>query len=278
MKVLLLGKTGLLGSALFEAFEKAGHQVIAPSHEELDIEKKKSVQEEIARIAPELVVNAVGYTNVDNAEQEQEKAFTLNSNGVAHLAYALHGTKIPLIHFSTDYIFDGTKAQGYTESDAPAPLSIYGASKGAGEFEIMNALTHYYIVRTSWLFGPGVKNFVDTMLTLAEKGEPIRVVTDQIGNPTYTPDLAQGVLRLLKGSAYGTYHMVNEGDTSWYDFAVEIFNQLGVPQKILPITTAELARPAKRPHYSMLRSTKIPYLRPWKEALEAHLTNKQIII
>lgn len=278
MKVLLLGKTGLLGSALFEAFAKAGHQVIAPAHVEFDIEKKKSVQEGIERIAPELVVNAVGYTNVDKAEQDQEHAFQLNSNGVAHLAYALHGTKIPLVHFSTDYIFEGTNSQGYLESDAPAPLSIYGASKAAGEFEVMSSLSHFYIVRTSWLFGPGGKNFVDTMLALGEKGDPLRVVTDQIGNPTYTPDLAQGVLRLLKGLPYGTYHMVNEGDTSWYDFAVEIFHQLGVPQKIVPITTAEFGRPAKRPHYSMLRSTKIPYLRPWKEALEAHLTDKQLII
>lgn len=276
MKIILLGK-GLLGRAILSVFQD-NHDIIGLSHSECDITDKKSIESVVNFHQPELVMNATGYTAVDRAEDERQRVFSVNAKGVLNLCHILAPKKIPLVHFSTDYVFDGTKSKGYMESDSPSPISVYGSSKAAAEQEILKHLKNYYLIRTSWLYGPGGKNFVDTMLTLAEEGHSLKIVKDQIGNPTYTLDLAQAVLRLLKGSPYGIYHIVNEGDCSWYEFACEIFRELGVPQKIIPITSEELNRKAKRPKYSMLRNTKLPKLRPWREALTSYLQEKQLIL
>ncbi|MBI5413873.1 dTDP-4-dehydrorhamnose reductase [Candidatus Peregrinibacteria bacterium] len=277
MKILLLGKSGLLGQALFSALQTE-HEVVGFSHAQCDVTQESSLEDVFAKTSPDLVINATGYTQVDKAEEEKDLAFEVNKKAVSNIIKLLKPKNTPLVHFSTDYVFNGENTAGYTENDFQAPLSVYGASKAAGEAEIIKNLKNYYLIRTAWLYGPGGKNFVDTMLLLAEKRAPIKVVNDQIGNPTLSTDLAQSVLRLLKGKSYGIYHLVNEGDVSWYDFAVAIFENLGVPQKVMSITTAELNRPAHRPHYSMLRNTKFEKLRPWQEALAAYLKEKTLIL
>lgn len=279
MKILLFGKTGLLGQALFPAL-KTQYHVIAPAHNECDITDSNSVKGVIEKEKPDMVINATGYTKVDDAEFHKEEAFKLNSEAVANLAKILTPKNIALVHFSTDYIFDGKKKEGYGESDSPSPLSVYGASKAAGERAILEAMKNYYLIRTAWVFGPGGKNFVDTIIDLAGKnpGRPLKMVHDQIGNPTYTLDLVQAVLGLLNGKSYGIYHLVNEGDCSWYEFTKEIFNIMGMPQEVIPIASKELSRPAPRPHYSILRNTKANKLRHWKEALKDYLKEKQFIL
>ena len=184
------------------------------------------------------------------------------------------------MHFSTDYVFDGEKSEGYSETDSPSPVSVYGTSKAEGEKELMKNTDKFWLIRTAWLYGPGGKNFVDTIINLAGKneGQPLKIVNDQIGNPTLSSDLAQAVLGLLKGKSYGIYHMVNGGTCSWYEFAQEIFKILGIPQKIVPITSEELNRPAKRPKYSILKSSRLPALRHWKEALAEYLKEKTLIL
>jgi dTDP-4-dehydrorhamnose reductase len=277
MKILLLGKTGLLGQSLFSALPK-DHEVFAPTHAECDITKLETIKKIIDEQKPEVVINAVGYTQVDKAEHEKDLAYKLNSRGVLNIINCIKSTNIELVHFSTDYVFDGTKKVGYQESDKTNPLSVYGASKAEAEAEILKDLTNFYLVRTSWVFGPGGKNFVDTMLNLAKKHEPIKVVNDQTGCPTLTLDLAEAVLALLKTKKYGIYHLVNDGSCSWYEYACEIFNQLGISQEVLPITSQELKRDAVRPQNSILLNTKAPKLRNWKEALTAYLTDKSLIL
>lgn len=277
MKIFLLGKSGLLGHAIASVFQ-GQHELFSPSSDECDITSKPSLRRCLDEARPDFVINAAGYAQVDRAEEEQKKAFALNSKAVTSLVLILKEKNIPLLHFGSDYDFDGKKKTGYSELDMPAPLSAYGRSKFEGELAVTQNFEKFYLVRTAWLFGPGGKNFVDTMLFLAQEDAPIRVVNDQIGCPTFTFDLAQALLGLLKGKPYGIYHIVNDGNTSWYDFAVEIFSQLGIPKKIIPIRSAELKRPALRPANSILLNTKLPKLRHWKRALADYLQDKQFII
>lgn len=279
MNILLLGKSGLLGQALFHVFSNH-HVLIAPTHNECDITNQNQLTAFISRQPIDFVLNATGYTKVDDAEQNRDAAFLTNVTAVKYLCQILGPKNIPLIHFSSDYVFDGNKQEGYKESDAAAPLSVYGASKAAGEKEILTTLKNFYLIRTSWIFGVGGKNFVDTMIELRHKnpGKSLKVVDDQKGCPTSTLDLAQAVLRLLESKNYGIYHIVNSGNCSWYEFAREIFHQLGVPQRIIPITSQELNRPAKRPACSILKNTKLAPLRPWREALADYLMHKTLIL
>ncbi|MBI2638748.1 dTDP-4-dehydrorhamnose reductase [Candidatus Peregrinibacteria bacterium] len=279
MKILLLGKTGLLGQALFRVFSNH-HIVIAPSHEECDVTNPANLKAVFSAQPFDLVINATGYTKVDDAEKNRDAAFLLNAAAVKNLCQILAHKNTAFVHFSTDYIFDGANKEGYIESDSPAPLSVYGASKAAGEKEILSSLKSFYLIRSSWIFGPDGKNFVDTMIELRHKnpGKPLKVVDDQIGCPTFTLDLAQAVFGLLETKNYGIYHIVNSGSCSWYEFAQEIFHQLGVPQEIIPITSQELNRPAKRPACSILKNTKLAPLRSWKHALGDYLMNKTLIL
>lgn len=277
MKIFLLGKTGLLGKAIFSVF-KNEYEVFAPGSDECDITDQHSLRRSIKSVKPDFVINASGYAQVDRAEEDSMKAFELNSLAVASLASIAGEKNIPLLHFSTDYVFDGKKSTGYRENDKPSPLSVYGRSKLEGEIAVMQNLKKYYLIRTAWLFGPGGKNFVDTMLFLAQEEPGIRVVNDKIGCPTFTFDLAQALLGLLKGKPYGIYHIVNDGIATWYELAQEIFYQLGVPKKIVPILTSEFNRPAERPANSVLLNTKFPKLRHWKEALADYLQDKQFIL
>lgn len=276
MRILLLGKTGLLGSALFNGLRNI-HAVSAPNHKECDATNPKQLRATFQSVNPEIVINATGYTAVDQAESDRDLCFRLNVDAVRYLAELAKSFDIPLLHFSTDYIFDGKNRDGYKESNVPHPISVYGKSKAQSE-KIITSLKKYYLIRTSWLYGPNGKNFVDSVLKKAEQGEVLRVVNDQKGCPTLTLDLAQAVLRLLSGAPYGIYHIVNDGETTWFEFSQEIFKILGVPQKIIPITSGELSRPAMRPQNSVLINMKFPKLRNWKTALADYLQSKQLIL
>lgn len=278
MKILLLGKTGLLGSVLFRVFSDK-NELFSPSRKQCDVTNINSIRSAIEESRPNIIINATGYTNVDKAEEEYLEAEFVNSFGIENLVKTLQEKEIPLVHFSTDYVFDGAKKEGYAEQDAPNPLSAYGRSKAKGEARIINNLTKYYLIRTSWLFGENGKNFADAMLKLAKTNDEISVVDDQIGCPTYSLDLARAVKELVENkSPFGIYHLVNDGRCSWFEFAQEIFFQLGLAVKVLPITSEQLKRPAKRPKYSVLLNTKCAKLRPWQQALADYLKEKTLIL
>lgn len=251
---------------------------------ELDITNEREVLAKIGKLKPQMIINCAAYTNVDKAEEEKGLAFKVNAEGVKNLAKAAVKTGAILIHYSTDYVFDGKKKEGYTEDDIPSnPVNIYGASKLQGEEELFlaskNLKLKTYLIRSSWLFGPNGKNFVQTIINLLTTNSQLRIVNDQHGKPTYTKDLAKSTKQLIEEKApFGIYHLVNEPATTWYEYAKEIlklskFHFDSSYSKILPVSSDGFPRPAKRPPYSILLNTKRPLLRPWKEALEDYLTN-----
>ncbi|HPL93318.1 MAG TPA: dTDP-4-dehydrorhamnose reductase [bacterium] len=278
MKIFLCGAGGMLGQSLSRLFSGTKYEVIASTQDTLDLTDAVAVQAAILAVKPDFVINAAAYTKVDAAETEKELAFAVNELGVANLVKAVQELDIPLIHFSTDYVFRGDNAKGYEEQSIEfGPLNVYGQSKLAGDFQIINNLTKYYLIRISWLYGEFGPNFVNAMLKLAKTQPEIKVVNDQIGRPTYAEDLAQMVYGLLEGFyPWGIYHGVNEvsGEVpgiSWYDFAQEIFQFADVKVNLLPVDSSQFVRPAKRPPYSILLNTKYPALPDWRSSLKRHL-------
>lgn len=283
MRVLILGKNGMLGHDLLKVFSK--EDVIALGSTDLDITEQERVFEEFMTIQPDVVINATGYTNVDLAEKEMEKANEINGYAVGVLAKASREVGATLVHFSTDYVFDGQKPGGYREDDVTNPVNAYGRSKELGEKLLIEEMEvqqdmyepegKYFLIRTSWLFGKHGKNFVDTMVKLGKDQPELKVVNDQHGKPTYTLDLARQVKFLLDTHEYpsGIYHVTNEEETTWYDFAKGIFGLYKNKVAVLPCTSREYVRPAVRPQYSSLVNTKLPPLRPWKEALAEYLSD-----
>lgn len=255
-RVLLTGAAGQLGTALAEVFPDAD----ARSHAELDVTRPLDVG-----YRPALVLHAAAWTNVDLAETDPHGAFRVNVEGTRHVA----ALGAPLVYFSTDYVFDGTKREPYTESDQPNPLGVYGRTKWQGEAA---AGTDAWIVRTSWLFGWTGTNFVRTMLSVAERQREVRVVADQRGSPTYVGHVADATRELVRGPR-GIWHVAAAGDCTWSEFAEAIFEEAGVDCRVVPIATEELGRPAPRPRYSVLRSERrdAPRLPHWREGLRACL-------
>lgn len=204
-------------------------------------------------------INCAAYTDVDNAEEDQEKAFIINAIGPKHLALACKENNTTLIHISTDFVFDGNKTEPYTETDEPNPISVYGKTKLQGEVEIQNIVKEHFIIRTSWLYSEHGKNFMKTMLRLSETRDEISVVSDQIGTPTYAGDLAVVILKIVqtRSKAYGLYHYSNEGVASWYDFAKAIFEESHKEIKVTPIKTEAYPTLARRPKYSVLSKEKV---------------------
>ena len=268
----------MLGRDVARAAEAVGHDPIALGHDELDICDAEAVERAIIENNPGAVVNCAAWTNVDGAEDHFEEAMAANAAGAAIVAAAAASLRAPVIYPSTDYVFDGQKPDGYVESDEVDPLSAYGKSKLEGERETAEHNARHFIVRASWLFGVNGRNFVETMLGLAGHQDEVVVVRDQIGCPTYTGHLAQGLVRLLDGDppAYGIHHMAGSGQCSWYEFAVEIFRQAGVQCQVLSATSDMLDRPAPRPAYSVLVSEREhPILLPeWEEGLSAFLAER----
>jgi len=278
MKVLILGARGMLAQDLAYIFKK--EKPILWDKEELDITNQTLVEKKIKEAQPEIVINAAAYTDVEGAEKNKETAFQINAEAVGYLAEAVKNTNAILVHYSTDYVFGQEKKNGYTEDEKPLrPLNAYGESKLAGEKKILSCRDlKYYLIRTAWLFGPSsggeYKNFIRTILRLAQEKEKIRVVNDQWGKPTYTLDLAQATYSLLsKKMPFGIYHLTNESKTTWYELAREIGRIKGFKEKIFPCQSKEYPTLAKRPRYAVLINSKGPCLRNWKEALKEYLAN-----
>ncbi len=259
IKVVILGAGGMLGSDLCEVFSDA----IQFTHKELDITNRELVINAIRENKPDVVINAAAYTNVDQAEDEQELAFAVNGYAPGYIAEACSNVGAKLIHYSTDYVFDGTK-QEYIESDKTNPINAYGRSKLLGEQEIARCTDNYMIIRTSWLFGKHGKNFIDTMLRLSPQVDNVRVVNDQFGKPTYTADLACKTAEIIYLEP-GIYHITNDGTCSWYEFASAAIDNTS------PCASEEYPTKAKRPQYSILTNTKITPMKHWKEALNDYI-------
>ncbi|MFQ5508351.1 MAG: dTDP-4-dehydrorhamnose reductase [Leptospirillia bacterium] len=274
MNILITGANGMLGRDL-TARLAADHEVHPYPSSALDITDPVAVQREVLRTAPDLIINCAAYTDVDGCETERDKARQVNAEGPEHLAKAADGAGAALLHVSTDYVFDGTSRTPYGESDPTGPVTEYGRSKLAGEEAVRRHCPRHYIVRTAWLYGEHGNNFVATMLRLAQSNPSLTVVDDQVGNPTWTKDLADAIGRLIETSAWGTYHATNAGEVSWCGFAREIFRLRGIATQVTPVTTAEFPRPAPRPAYSALGRKGLAALgirmRPWQEALAAFL-------
>jgi dTDP-4-dehydrorhamnose reductase len=262
--IWLVGNRGMLGTEVQAAFEDASIEYIGTDRE-VDITRQEVVGEFFGQRSIDWIVNCAAYTAVDQAEDEPEAAFAVNSEAVANLSSAAadHGAR--MLHISTDYIFDGRKRTPYLPDDPPNPQSVYGGSKLAGEEALRENLADHVIVRTSWLYGKNGKNFVSTMLRLMEEKDEIGVVSDQIGCPTWARDLAGAIVRIVSAEKpdYGTFHYCNSGPMSWWDFAQEIFRQsremglLTHPCRIQALTTDQYPTKAPRPEYSVLDTSKI---------------------
>ncbi len=259
-------------------------EVISLSREELDITDLNMVKEVVNNIKPDVIINCAAYTNVDGCESDFKGAFQVNALGPRNLAIAAKEANSKLLHISTDYVFEGEGTSPYKEYDRVNPNSIYGKTKALGDDYVRELCDKYFIVRTSWLYGRYGKNFVYTISNLGDKNDSIKVVNDQLGNPTNCEDLAYNILKLIVTEEYGIYHCTGEGICSWYDFAVEIIKLKGCHCKVEPCTTEEYPRPAKRPSYSaldnlMLECTIGNTMRDWKEALkdffQSHINDKK---
>lgn len=273
MKILILGAAGMLGHELAKVFDDSKFEVTLWDRKELDITDADAVEKKLGALQPEVVINAAAYTAVDQAESEPELVYKINSDAVANLAETCKRIGATLVHFSTDYVFDGKNADGYREDETErAPQSVYGESKKRAEENLERIRPNYYLVRTQWLFGKDGKNFVETMLRMANEGKSLKVVNDQFGSPTYAKDLAEKVRELVEEvPEFGTYHLTNSGACNWFEFASKIFERVGLNPEIAPVPSSEFPTPAKRPTYSMLINTKVTPLRHWEEALKAYL-------
>jgi len=276
LKVMVTGATGMLGRQVALEYRRRGAAVYGLPRRELDITKPGQIDTIIQKIKPDVVLNCAAYTNVDGAEEEKEKAFLINGLGPRYLALACRRYGATLAHISTDYIFDGWANRPYQVYDTPRPINTYGASKLFGEAAVRETGGNFFIVRTSWLFGPGGKNFVDTILNLAREREELKVVDDQQGCPTYTIDLAEALIHLVESEVYGTYHVTNTGETTWYEFARKIVSTAGLKIQVNPCKTQDFPSPAPRPAYSVIDL--FPFkqvtgysLPAWEDALERYI-------
>jgi dTDP-4-dehydrorhamnose reductase len=262
IKTLIIGSGGMLGTDLCKVFPDA----VKLAHRELDITNREQVLESIQRIKPDIVINAAAYTDVDGCEDNRDLAFQVNGYGPGYIAEACSKIGATLVHFSTDYVFDGSRNE-YIESDTPDPINVYGKSKLLGEQKIAENTADYRIIRISWLFGIHGRNFVETMLKLSSQMDKVKVVNDQFGKPTYTVDLANKIKDIIELET-GIYHLTNDGVCSWYEFASAVIDNA------VPCTSEEFPRKAKRPKYSVLVNTKTEPMRHWKEALKAYMKER----
>jgi len=279
VRLLVTGCNGQLGRALHGGGPARGHEVVGVDLPELDITDPAAVRGAVARIRPDAIVNCAAYTAVDAAEADEARALAVNGGAVAGLAAVADEAGALLVQISTDFVFDGASKHPYREDDPPHPLSAYGRTKLAGERGAELARRHL-IVRTAWLFGDGA-NFVEAIHRQLDAGaSELRVVGDQRGCPTYAVDLAGALLRLLEAGASGVVHVVNQGQASWFEVAVEIVRQLGAAAEVVPISTADAARPAPRPAYSVLDASRFrgivgADLPPWQDALARRLAAEE---
>ncbi|MFH1029873.1 MAG: dTDP-4-dehydrorhamnose reductase [bacterium] len=312
MKILIIGSRGMLGQYLLKTFldnlplpaapreKQRGWEVIGWDRDEIDITDQKQVNEKIKNLKPNLIINSAAYNNVDDCEKNPDLANLINGYAPGYLALMAKKLDIPIIHYSTGYVFDGEKGD-YKEDDLPNPISKYAESKLLGEHEVKKNNDKFYIIRTNLLFGNpsigGKKSFIELMLNLAKEKDKLEVVNDEISNPTYAKDLADATYELVnrykrhvmegdipkcrlqtdknfpdnKKYPYGIYHFVNDGSASWYDWAKEIFKIKNIDIKVEPVPSSKFPRPAKRPKNSSLLNTKFSKLRTWQESLREYL-------
>jgi len=275
MKILITGANGMLAKAVRERF--AEEELILTDVEELDITNLEKVEEFVANCKPDVIINCAAYTAVDKAEEQLELARKINCDGPRNLAIVAKKQHSILVHISTDYVFGGELSVEniYEEEDQKAPVTAYGITKLEGEEAIQEETSEYYIFRTAWLYGDG-NNFVRTMLRLGKEKEKLTVVADQHGSPTYSVDLADMIAQAIeKKIPYGIYHTTNLGFTTWYEFTKEIFRQADISCEVIPVTSEEFVRPAKRPKNSQMSKDKILKegirIPLWEDALERYL-------
>jgi dTDP-4-dehydrorhamnose reductase len=277
MKVMIIGATGLLGKPLMRQW--TGVEMMGTGSRDLDIRDAAQVREQIEGNRPDWIVLAAAYTDVDGCEKNSDMAFAVNRDGAVNVAGAAKSAGAKLLFVSSDYVFDGAKTAPYEINDARNPRSVYGRSKAEAELRLLEILPDVCIVRTSWLYGVGGKCFPDTILKLAATRPALDVVNDQRGSPTYTVDLAKAIIELCGNDARGIVHACNAGDCTWFDFAREIVKDAGLNTQVRPVSSAQMARPAPRPAYSVLSATSLHRygieMPQWKDAWRRYLSERQ---
>ncbi len=276
MKVLVTGVKGQLGHDVVNELTGRGIEAIGVDIDEMDITDAASVNQVIGQAAPDAVIHCAAYTAVDAAEDNEAVCRKVNVDGTRNIAEACKKTGAKMLYISTDYVFDGQGTRPWEPEDERHPLNVYGQSKCDGEIAVQETLDNYFIVRIAWVFGLNGKNFVRTMLKLAENHDSLTVVNDQFGSPTYTYDLSKLLVDMIQTDKYGIYHATNEGICTWYEFACEIFRQAGISIKVAPVSAAEYPAKAKRPENSRMSKEKLTEngferLPSWQDALKRYL-------
>jgi len=275
MKILVVGYNGLLGQELMIQLCPLG-QVVGVDVDTCDITEPTQIELVLDSVRPNWVINSAAYTDVDGCESNRETAWEVNAIGAGNLARSCRDRKIGIVQLSTDFIFDGRKGSEYIETDTPAPLNVYGESKLGGERNVIEAGGRYIIVRTSWLFGKGGKNFPDTILKAGRSSNSLRVVSDQIGSPTYAVDLADAIGELIQNDVRGIVHVANQGYCSWAEYAQFVLKISGIDMEVIPVSAETLDRPAIRPGFSVLsigeyKEITGKKMRPWRDAVRSYL-------
>jgi len=276
MKILITGANGQLGKELAKQYKrKKDIDLILAGRLDLDITSVDQVNAFVKENKPDVIINCAAHTAVDKCETETEMAYKINTLGPKNLAVAANKIGAEIVQVSTDYVFDGSRDKLLTELDTVNPQTVYGKTKLEGELLVEKLNPKHYIVRTAWLYGDG-NNFVKTMINLSKTNKTLKVVNDQKGTPTSTVDLAKVIIKLIEDKNYGTFHCTCKGECTWYDFAKEIFRLKGIDTKVLPCTTEEFPRPAKRPEFSVLRNYRLELTtgditRTWQEAIKEYL-------
>ncbi|MBO5283014.1 MAG: dTDP-4-dehydrorhamnose reductase [Lachnospiraceae bacterium] len=276
MKVLVTGVKGQLGFDVVNELEKKGIEAVGVDIQEMDITDRTSVEQVIRQEAPDAVIHCAAYTAVDAAEENEALCRRVNADGTRNIAEVCKALDSKLIYISTDYVFSGEGERPWEPEDERAPKSVYGQTKYEGELAVQELLEKYFIVRIAWVFGVNGRNFVKTMLKLAENHDTITVVNDQFGSPTYTYDLARLLVDMVQTDKYGIYHATNEGICSWYDFACAIFKEAGISMNVKPVTSEEYGAKASRPANSRMSKEKLTQqgferLPAWQDALKRYL-------
>ena len=274
-KVLVSGSGGQLGLELAELLPQHGHEVVALSKGELDVADFGAVRLALEEHAPDVVVNAAAYTNVDGCETEVDLAYRVNALGPRNLALICEELGCVLLHVSTNYVFDGESRRPYEPFETPNPVSVYGRTKFTGEEYVRHLTNRWYVVRPAGVYGRG-PNFVRTMLRLGVEKDVLKVKDDEFISPTYAADLAEGIVRVIEDRYYGIYHLTNSGSCSWHEFAKEIFSLAGVEVEVVPVPRSEYPLPAARPANGVLSAMGSPELRHWREALEDYLRREKV--
>jgi len=276
MRVLIAGCRGMLGADLMEVF-RPGHEILGLDRPEIDITDLEQCLSIAEGFRPEVILNAAAFTRVDECETRQREAFLVNGEGAGNLCRAAAAVGSRMVHYSTDYVFDGIKREAYLEEDLPNPQSVYGKSKLLGEDLVRRHCPDHLILRTSWLFGRHGANFIRTIVSAAQKGAPLRVVDDQRGSPTYSKDLASQTLRMVDARCRRTYHVTNSGSCTWFELASQALEFAAIHTVALaPVSTLEFPRPAPRPANSILANARLQregfrLMRPWQDAVREYV-------